>query len=175
MSFAAMDPPLYIVQNRGSAARDFCMLERNLLSHLKLAILLSLLSSSILLRARLVPEPGNLPDTGDMANIPLAAVLFAAALATMGAGAWEYNAGYRDFMKMTAFLQAIKSVFSIACFSYPADMLQSTSRCYHSCCNGSICDMHRAACGWIIDVQTSPHEGSRHVTYEKAYPVIWLP
>lgn len=100
----------YVVQNNGSAARDFCMLERNILSHLKLAILLSLLSSSILLRARLVPEPG-LPDTEDMTNFPLAIVLFTAALVTMGAGVWEYNAGYRDFMNRTAFLHAIKSAF----------------------------------------------------------------
>lgn len=83
------------------------MLERNLLSHLKLAVLLSLLSSSILLRTRLVPEPGGLPSIEDKANLPLAAVLFAAALVTVGAGAWEYNVGYRDFMNTTVFLQAI--------------------------------------------------------------------
>ena len=102
----------YVVQNNGSTARDFCMLERNILSHLKLAILLSLLSSSILLRARLVPEPG-LPDTEDTTNFPLAIVLFAAALVTMGAGVLEYNTAYRDFMNRTAFLHLIKSAFSI--------------------------------------------------------------
>lgn len=126
------------------------MLERNLLSHLKLALLLSLLSSSILLRARLVPGPST--NTGDMASLPLSGVLFAAALATMGAGAWEYNAGYKDLMNMTAFLQAVKSVISILCLYFrPSDMLQSTSRSYYSCCDGSICDMHRAARRWILD------------------------
>ena len=109
-----MDSQPYVVENKGSTARDFCMLERNLLSHLKLAILLSLLSSSILLRSRLVPEPAPLPDTGDMASLPLAAVLFIASLATIGAGAWEYGAAYRDFMNRTAFLLAIKSAFSIS-------------------------------------------------------------
>lgn len=148
-----MDPQLYVVPNSGSAARDFCMLERNLLSHLKLAVLLSLLSSSILLRTRLVPEPGGLPSIEDKANLPLAAVLFAAALVTVGAGAWEYNVGYRDFMNTTVFLQAIKSVFSIPHFLCSvADMSQSTSRRYHACCYSSICDMHRAACGWAISI-----------------------
>ena len=38
------------IVNTGSTARDWCMLERNILSHIKLDLLLSLLS---LLRARL--------------------------------------------------------------------------------------------------------------------------
>jgi len=140
----------YLVPNKGSAARDFCMLERNFLSHLKLAILFSLLSSSLLLRARLVPEP-DLPHAGDKASIPLAGVLFAAGLTTLGAGAWEYNVENRDLMKMTAFLQAIKSVFPILRLScHFTDMLQHTSCCYHSYRDGSICDMHRADCVWII-------------------------
>jgi hypothetical protein len=104
----------YVVPNKGSAARDFCMLERNLLSHLKLALLFSILSSSILLRARLVPDPGDSSDAEDKASLPLAGVLLVASLATMGAGAWEYNVGYRDLMNMTAFLHAIKSVLAIS-------------------------------------------------------------
>ncbi|KAJ7252783.1 hypothetical protein B0H12DRAFT_1017937 [Mycena haematopus] len=95
-----------LVANAGSTARDFCMLERNLLSHLKLALLLSLLSSSVLLRARLVPVADN-PTTPSTA-IAVASLQFTAALATIGAGVWEYYCGYRDLRNMHAFLVAVK-------------------------------------------------------------------
>lgn len=100
----------HMIQNNGSTARDFCMLERNLLSHLKLALLLSLLSSSVLLRARLVPDPGDEPEVGESAGIPLAGVQVAASLAAIAAGAWEYHSGYRDLRNMRAFLVAAKFV-----------------------------------------------------------------
>lgn len=108
-----MAPPSHMVENTGSTARDFCMLERNILSHLKLALLLSLLSSSVLLRARLVPEPNDTPqrDDGDSrGGIPLASVQFIASLAAIVAGAWEYHSGYRDLRDMRAFLVATKFV-----------------------------------------------------------------
>lgn len=104
-----MLPPGH-VENTGSAARDYCMLERNLLSHLKLALLLSLLSSSIILRARLVPEPDDASGTQQSSNIPLAVVQFAAALAIVGAGVMEYYRGCQDLRSMRAFLVAAKSV-----------------------------------------------------------------
>ncbi|KAJ7043592.1 hypothetical protein C8F04DRAFT_1072657 [Mycena alexandri] len=98
-----------MVENTGSAARDFCMLERNLLSHLKLALLLSLLSSSVLLRARLVPDPDNKPaDISGTTGIVVASLQFTAALAAIGAGVWEYYCGYRDIRNMHAFLVAVK-------------------------------------------------------------------
>jgi hypothetical protein len=97
-----------LVENAGSAARDFCMLERNILSHLKLALLLSLLSSSVLLQTRLIPGRGEEHDaTGE---IPLACVQFLAAIAAICAGVWEYYNGYWDFRKMKALLTADKSV-----------------------------------------------------------------
>ncbi|KAG6812773.1 hypothetical protein H0H92_000543 [Tricholoma furcatifolium] len=98
----------HIVPNSGSTARDFCMLERNLLSHLKLALLLSLLSSSLLLRARLVPEPDGAPDKEDSTSFPLACVELVASLATIIAGVWEYQTGYRDLRDMRAFLVGVK-------------------------------------------------------------------
>jgi hypothetical protein len=166
-----MDLQPYVVPNKGSAARDFCMLERNLLSHLKLALLLSILSSSILLRARLVPEPDSSLDEEDKASLPLAGVLLTAALATMGAGAWEYNIGYRDLMNMTAFLQAIKSVFAIFRFSFQsADTLQSPSCCDDRCGIGSIWHMHCADRQWIIKTHTSYLSSLRHESLpSKAY------
>ncbi|TFK39868.1 hypothetical protein BDQ12DRAFT_722075 [Crucibulum laeve] len=95
----------YIVENSGSTARDFCMLERNILSHIKLALLLSLLSSSVLLQARLVPDEGTKEHSGE---IPLASVHFAAAIASIVAGSWEYYSGYWDLRKTRAFLASAK-------------------------------------------------------------------
>ncbi|GLB41824.1 hypothetical protein LshimejAT787_1004240 [Lyophyllum shimeji] len=110
-----MTPPLtrvfahHEVENTGSAARDFCMLERNLLSHLKLALLLSLLSSSLILRARLVPDPtDHSSEIESKASLPLASVQLAAALVTIVAGYWEYESGCRDLRSMTAFLVGVK-------------------------------------------------------------------
>ena len=82
------------------------MLERNILSHFKLAILLSLLSSSLLLNARLVPET----KTQQAGSLPLSVVEFAAAIACIAAGVWEYYNGYRDLKQARAFLVAVKSV-----------------------------------------------------------------
>jgi hypothetical protein len=94
----------YVVENVGSTARDFCMLERNILSHLKLALLLSLLSSSVLLRARLVPtsDGADVPDYSRY-GFPMAAVQFVASLAAIVAGCWEYQRGYWDMRDMKAF------------------------------------------------------------------------
>jgi 6-phosphogluconate dehydrogenase len=97
-----------LVENAGSVARDFCMLERNILSHLKLALLLSLLSSSLLLQTRLIP--GREEEHDAISEIPLACVQFLAAIAAICAGLWEYYNGYRDFRKMKALLTADKSV-----------------------------------------------------------------
>ncbi|KAF8892153.1 hypothetical protein BD779DRAFT_1670497 [Infundibulicybe gibba] len=115
-----------VLENVGSTARDFCMLERNLLSHLKLALLLSLLSSSVLLRARLVPEPTHDPsrNDGSQAGIPLAAVQFLASLVAIAAGAWEYNSGYRDLRNMRAFLVAVRP--HMAVMSLVAGVIFST-------------------------------------------------
>ncbi|KAH0582840.1 hypothetical protein H2248_010746 [Termitomyces sp. 'cryptogamus'] len=124
MSMISTQMEHYMVPNTGSTARDFCMLERNLLSHLKLALLLSLLSSSLLLRARLVPEPEGTPSkTEDSTSLPLAGIQLAASLATIIAGIWEYHTGYRDIRDMRAFLigvnphLAIMTVVVVAIFA----------------------------------------------------------
>ncbi|KAF9565810.1 hypothetical protein CPC08DRAFT_629080 [Agrocybe pediades] len=96
------------IPNTGSTARDFCMLERNILSHLKLALLLSLLASSLLLHARLVPEEGS-PNPGY--NFPLAIVEFLAALIAIVAGIWEYFSGCSDLRNSKAFLTGVKPHF----------------------------------------------------------------
>jgi hypothetical protein len=97
-----------VLENTGSAARDFVMLERNLLSHIRFATLLLLLSSSLLLNAR-IPFSGNEPSphrsTGRTA---LASLQLAASLIAIGAGVWEYRRGYKDMQDMKGFLMATK-------------------------------------------------------------------
>jgi hypothetical protein len=96
-----------LIENHGSTARDHCMLERNFLSHVKLGLLLMLLASSVLLRARL-PGPDRPQDHEDHPNyglgIPLASIEVGAALVVIGAGCWEYESGIRDMRARRAFL-----------------------------------------------------------------------
>lgn len=86
------------------------MLERNILSHLKLALMLSLLSSSLLLQARLVPSTSE-PDNAS--SIPLASLLFVAAIACISIGLWEYFRGFRDMRMAKAFLTTPKFVYFV--------------------------------------------------------------
>jgi hypothetical protein len=100
-----------LVENTGSTARDFCMLERNILSHVRLALLLALLSSSVLLRARLVPDDNpEYPPPSSSPDLPMAAVQFAASIAAIAAGIWQYQSGYRDLLNLRAFLVSTKWV-----------------------------------------------------------------
>ncbi|OBZ73601.1 hypothetical protein A0H81_06137 [Grifola frondosa] len=96
--------------NTVSAARDYAMLERNLLSHIRLAVLLSLSSSSLLLHARLPsssnPASGQTPRTN--AGLAIAIVEVTAALTAISAGVWEYYQGYKDMREMRGFLAASK-------------------------------------------------------------------
>lgn len=80
------------------------MLERNILSHLKLALLLSLLSSSLLLNARLVPQSGHQAS----GSVPLASIEFGAAMCCVVGGAWEFYNGYRDLKHDRAFMVGVK-------------------------------------------------------------------
>lgn len=103
--FASLMPTL--LRNHGSTARDHCMLERNFLSHARLGLVLMLLTSSVLLKARL-PGPDRPKDHEDHPNhglgIPLASIQVAAALIVIGAGCWEYESGIRDMYARRAFL-----------------------------------------------------------------------
>lgn len=77
--------PAYIDKS-GSTCRDFQMLERNLLSHVKLGMLFFLLSSSVLLRARI--PGGSSSSNGDLTTfqLPTATIEFVAAFCAFGAG-----------------------------------------------------------------------------------------
>jgi hypothetical protein len=101
-------PPMpTLVQIQGSTARDYFMLERNFLSHSRLALLLSLLASSVLLRARL-PGPdrpeGHETHPNFGLGIPMASLEVAAAFVVIGVGYWEYDSGVRDMRARRAFL-----------------------------------------------------------------------
>ena len=134
-----------VVKNEGSAARDFCMLERNILSHFKLALLLLLLSASILLHARL-PTPQGEPSTPtppSKAGLPIAILQMLAALAAILAGTWEYLIGNRDLRQMKAFLAYTKFVSSRQEFSlYRAQLIlinyQPSHCCAHRRCGSCV-------------------------------------
>ncbi|KAL5529400.1 hypothetical protein ACEPAG_5385 [Sanghuangporus baumii] len=101
-----------LITNTGSTARDRCMLERNILSHIKLGLLLSLLSASILLHARLSGsnESGSVPGPRHSlpSYFPIALVLALSALLALLAGTWEYWSSDRDMRTRHAFMVASK-------------------------------------------------------------------
>jgi hypothetical protein len=96
-----------LVEIQGSTVRDYFMLERNFLSHSRLALLLSLLASSVLLKARL-PGPdrpeGHETHPNYGLGIPMASLEVAAAFVVIGVGYWEYECGVRDMRARRAFL-----------------------------------------------------------------------
>ncbi|KAI9464452.1 hypothetical protein BJY52DRAFT_1249160 [Lactarius psammicola] len=92
------------IENHGSTARDYCMLERNFLSHAKLALLLMLISSSVLLQARLDSPTNPEEHGGHKLGIPLAAIEIILAFVVIGSGLWEYETGVRDMRARRAFL-----------------------------------------------------------------------
>lgn len=95
-----------------------------MLAHIKLALLLSVLSSSLILQARLVPTA----DAGDYVQeygMPLAIIQFIAALLAIAAGVWEFHVGCRDLMRMRAFLVAPKYVL---CFFILSPRLPPASK-----------------------------------------------
>ncbi len=100
--------PAVVVDNVGSAARDFCMLERNTLSHFRLSLLLSLLASSVLLRVQIsLPDAENMEYNSKLA-VPMASLLFTCSLAVLFAGLLEYFSGQTDLRTMRPFLRTTR-------------------------------------------------------------------
>ncbi|KAG1739987.1 hypothetical protein EDB19DRAFT_1709631 [Suillus lakei] len=96
-----MPTPLLVV---GSTVRDFCMLERNFLSHVKLVLLLLLMFASALLGIRLPGPPGSgQSESLGSFSLPIAILQFIAALLTIAAAFWEYHTGLDDLMELRAF------------------------------------------------------------------------
>ena len=102
--------PAYL-ENTGSTARDFLMLERNLLSHVKLAMLLSLLASSVLLRARLTGSMGGGDPSG--IRVPISTIDYAAAICAICAGVFQYYQTAKDYRTARGFLVATKCVLLV--------------------------------------------------------------
>ncbi|RDX50963.1 hypothetical protein K466DRAFT_492198 [Polyporus arcularius HHB13444] len=100
---------------RVSEGRDYAMLERNLLSHLRLAVLLSLLSASLLLNARLPTpsEPGSAHTPQSTMGLSIAVIEVGAAVITVAAGVWEYWQGYADMKAQRGFLRASQTHLAI--------------------------------------------------------------
>ncbi|KAG9313013.1 hypothetical protein JVU11DRAFT_6452 [Chiua virens] len=89
----------------GSNVRDFCMLERNFLSHFKLVLLLMLLSSSALFGTRLPGPPSSTEGEAlGKLGLPVAILQLLAALAAIAAAIWEYHSGVKDLLRVRAFL-----------------------------------------------------------------------
>lgn len=84
-------------------------IERTYLSHLRLGLLLSLLSSATLLQARLSdPEPGEKKSAVDIAAKPLGIVYFVASILAVAVGWWAYEDSLRGLLLQKAFVGELK-------------------------------------------------------------------
>ncbi|KZO95267.1 hypothetical protein CALVIDRAFT_555932 [Calocera viscosa TUFC12733] len=85
-----------LVPNTGSAARDFCALERTWLSNVRLCFLFILISVALMLRTRL-PTPDTSPEQDEGQRLPmvesmtLGALYFVLTLALIAGGWWSYR------------------------------------------------------------------------------------
>ncbi|KAL4065906.1 hypothetical protein V8B97DRAFT_1057735 [Scleroderma yunnanense] len=107
---------LPLAEISGSNVRDFCMLERNYLSHFKLTLLLLLLSCSAILNTRLPAPPGSGGGHTDEAatfKFLIGILQYIAALLTIAAAVWEYHTGIKDLLKVRAFLVGTKVHFAL--------------------------------------------------------------
>ncbi|KAG2132791.1 hypothetical protein DEU56DRAFT_440701 [Suillus clintonianus] len=137
-----MPTPLLVV---GSTVRDFCMLERNFLSHIKLVLLLSLMFASALLGIRLPGPPGT-GQSGDSLGsfgLPIAILQFIAAMLTIAAAFWEYHTGLDDLMKVRAFFVVNRQVCS---FKDPLIMLITVVRRIHHIIMAAVTTIIVATC-----------------------------
>jgi hypothetical protein len=96
----------------GSNPRDFCMLERNFLSHVKLALLFVLFGAAVLLQVRL-PLKSSGPDDQDTSKTHsityiLAAIAAAAAIFVILAGYGEYELSFRDIRELRPSFKSTK-------------------------------------------------------------------
>jgi len=101
-----MAPPTMpgTMENTGSLARDICAIERTFLSHARLGLLLSLLSSSMLLNTRLSGRAnGKERNEFSDARVPLASLYFASSICAILTGWWAYKMALRDFLQRKAF------------------------------------------------------------------------
>ncbi|KZV74518.1 hypothetical protein PENSPDRAFT_194951 [Peniophora sp. CONT] len=103
----------------GSSPRDFCMLERNFLSHARLALLLALFASAVLLEVRLPLNSSDDEENRSDGNwtdvVVLASVGIGAAVLVILAGYGEYELGFRDIRSQHPTLQSSKPHLFLMC------------------------------------------------------------
>lgn len=97
----------------GSTVRDFCMLERNFLSHFKLILLLLLLLTSSLLGTQLAAPKSSdeeFIESASHVGLPMAILHYTAAILTIVAAVWEYHTGAKDLLRVRPYFVGTKSV-----------------------------------------------------------------
>ena len=94
-------------------------IERTYLSHLRLGVVLTLLTASILLNARL-PAPNDDKDPinnrSPLSGLRFGSLYFAAALAAFFGGLLNYDKLWSDMKTGRAFVQSPRSVFCLGFF-----------------------------------------------------------
>ncbi|CEL52417.1 hypothetical protein RSOLAG1IB_00958 [Rhizoctonia solani AG-1 IB] len=95
-----------LVANTGSTARDYCTIERTLLSFTRLGLVLFVLSASLLLKARL-PGPED-DETGGDAALPLGTIYVAASLLAIISGWMGYESDLKGLREERAFVGGYK-------------------------------------------------------------------
>ncbi|CAE6420682.1 unnamed protein product [Rhizoctonia solani] len=96
------------VPNTGSTARDYCTIERTLLSFSRLGLVLFVLSASLLLKARLPGPEDNNDETGGEAALPLASVFLVASILAIISGWMGYESDLRGLREERAFVGGYK-------------------------------------------------------------------
>ncbi|CAE6425210.1 hypothetical protein ACGC1H_004807 [Rhizoctonia solani] len=96
------------VPNTGSAARDYCTIERTLLAFARLGLVLFVLSASLLLKARLPgPEDEN-SDTGGPAAFPLGTIFMLTSILAIISGWMGYESDLKGLREERAFVGGYK-------------------------------------------------------------------
>ncbi|CAE6478371.1 unnamed protein product [Rhizoctonia solani] len=97
-----------LVPNTGSAARDYCTIERTLLAFTRLGLVLFVLSASLLLKARLPgPEDEN-SDTGGPAAFPLGTIFTITSILAIISGWMGYESDLKGLREERAFVGGYK-------------------------------------------------------------------
>ncbi|KAF8590009.1 hypothetical protein K439DRAFT_238973 [Ramaria rubella] len=100
-----------MINNEGSTARDFLAFERNFLTQCRFGLLLSLLSSSFLLRAR-IPSPDTTQNssTSESARLPFGYIYFGFGFGGICLALWYYALSNKRLRAKYAFLGVTKYV-----------------------------------------------------------------
>ncbi|KAH7340260.1 hypothetical protein B0J17DRAFT_650537 [Rhizoctonia solani] len=96
------------VPNTGSAARDYCTIERTLLSFSRLGLVLFVLSASLLLKARLPGPEDEDTEAGGPAALPLGTIYIMASILAIISGWMGYESDLKGLRDERAFVGGYK-------------------------------------------------------------------